>query len=47
MHAADHDLSPEAEAQIDGIVEEMLANDRENERLRREIARIVAAESPA
>jgi uncharacterized protein (DUF2236 family) len=47
MHTADHELSPEAEAEIEEIVNQMLANDRENERLRHQIESIVDSDAPA
>mgnify|MGYP006311898195 CR=1 FL=1 len=47
MHTAEHTLSPEAENEIEEIVNRMVENDRENERLRREIEEIVTDDSPA
>jgi hypothetical protein len=45
MHTADHDLSEDAQNRIDTIVTQMVENDRENERLRREIERVVSADA--
>lgn len=45
MHTADHDLSEDAQNRLDSIVAQMTENDRENERLRREMERVVSEDA--